>query len=381
MRRLRLLLSVSLLGVVSPAVASKGNTGAEFLKIGAGARPAALGDTQAALAEGALAALWNPAALGGLSSAEISLTHNRWFEGIQDQRFVAAVPTKSVGTLALAYERLAINDFLSFDAQGTNTGAVNSGDSVISLAWGRNLAQGATGGSGLYAGLAAKTINEKIAGVSASGFALDFGFLFRPWGLTAQRLPWVRRSSLGFSAKNLGQGLKYDEENTPLPTEYNLGAGYSQPLGGDILNLGLDYHLVTGETAAVSAGLEYWMKNLLALRLGYRTSDVNGLGFRAGAGFKVGKIQADYAWAATGEDFGPSHRITLTYRFGPAAVAPGLAADLFDDYVARGKRHMELGLYDRAILEFNEALSIHPGDESVRVLLLECGEKMEKAAP
>jgi hypothetical protein len=42
---------------------------------------------------------------------------------------------------------------------------------------------------------------------------------------------------------------------------------------------------------------------------------------------------------------------------------------------------MELGLYDRAILEFNEALSIHPGDESVRVLLLECGEKMEKAAP
>ena len=146
MRRLRLLLSVSLLGIVSPAVASKGNTGAEFLKIGAGARPAALGDTQAALSEGALAALWNPAALGGLSSAEISLTHNRWFEGIQDQRFVAAVPTKSAGTVALAYERLAINDFLSFDAQGTNTGAVNSGDSVVSLAWGRNIAQGATGG-------------------------------------------------------------------------------------------------------------------------------------------------------------------------------------------------------------------------------------------
>jgi hypothetical protein len=38
---------------------------------------------------------------------------------------------------------------------------------------------------------------------------------------------------------------------------------------------------------------------------------------------------------------------------------------------------MELGLYDRAILDFNEALKIAPNDEETRRLLLECGKKME----
>ncbi|MBK8652233.1 MAG: hypothetical protein IPN23_11080 [Elusimicrobia bacterium] len=51
----RVLLAAALL--VSPVLwAGDGNTGAEFLKIGAGARPVAMGDAQVALAE----APWPP---------------------------------------------------------------------------------------------------------------------------------------------------------------------------------------------------------------------------------------------------------------------------------------------------------------------------------
>ncbi|MBL0058284.1 MAG: PorV/PorQ family protein [Elusimicrobia bacterium] len=351
------------------------------MKMGAGARPAALGDTQAALAEGALSALWNPAGLGLLSAPEVSLTHNKWTEGVTDQRFVGAVPFKGAGALALAYERLTVDDFLGFDAQGTPTGSVKSGDDVLTVAWGRNLAQGATGASGLTAGVAAKVISEKVAGVSASGFAADFGVMVRPWGAGAARNPWFRRSSLGAAVRNLGQGLKFDSQTAALPTEYVLGLGYSQPFSGDLLTTGADLHQVTGEKTSISFGAEYWLKGLLALRVGYRSTDNTGAGLRAGAGFRLGKVTLDYAWSGLGENLGAAHRLTLGFRFGEPTPAPGLAADVYQDFVERGKRHMGLKLYDRAILDFNEALKINPASAEVQQWLLECGRLMEGGEP
>jgi hypothetical protein len=72
--------------------------------------------------------------------------------------------------------------------------------------------------------------------------------------------------------------------------------------------------------------------------------------------------------------------VAVTFRFG-AVRAPGVAADLFDDFVAKGRRHRDLGLYDRAVLDFQEALRIHPENEEITRLLLECAEKMRSAVP
>lgn len=373
------ILSTAILLVPMALWAGDGNTGAEFLKIGAGARPVAMGDAQVALAEGALAALWNPAGLGGLTANEVLFSHNKWLDDITDQRFVAAFAFKNVGTVAVAYERLAIGDLLGFDAQSNLTGDLKSGDDVFSLSWGRNLVAGAEGGSGLFLGAGAKSITEKIAGVSASAFAADFGVIARPWGAAAQRTPWLRRSSLGVSVRNLGPGLKFDTETTPLPTEYALGVGHTLPLTGDLLTLGLDLRQVTGEDLAVGLGAEYWLKGLLALRGGYRTTDNAGAGLRAGMGFRLRQIQVDYAWSAGGDDLDAAHRLTLAYRFGPPPVAPGASADIFRDLMDRGRRHMDLKLYDRAVLDFNEALRINPNDTDARQLLHECGRRMEGA--
>lgn len=362
------------------AFTADGSTGAEFLKIGAGARPTAMGDAQVALAEGALAALWNPAGLGGLKANEVLFSHNKWLDDITDQRFVAAFALKNVGAVALAYERLALGDMPGFDAQSNLTGSLKSGDDVISLSWGRNLVSGAGGGSGLFVGAGAKSITEKIAGVSASAFAADFGVIARPWGAAAQRAPWLRRSSLGLAIRHLGPGLKFDSETTPLPTEYVVGVGHSVPLSGDILTFGLDIHQVTGEDFSVGAGGEYWLKGLMALRAGYRTTETDGAGLRAGMGFRLQQIQVDYAWSAGGDDLDAAHRLTLAYRFGPAPAVPGVTSEVFQDLVERGRRHMDLKLYDRAILDFNEALQINPNDTGVQQLLQECGRLMEGAA-
>jgi hypothetical protein len=171
---MRRFLGAALLLLPLSAFAADGSTGAEFLKIGAGARPTAMGDAQVALAEGALAALWNPAGLGGLKANEVLFSHNKWLDDITDQRFVAAFALKNVGAVALAYERLALGDMPGFDAQSNLTGSLKSGDDVISLSWGRNLVSGAGGGSGLFVGAGAKSITEKIAG--RIGLGLRGGF-------------------------------------------------------------------------------------------------------------------------------------------------------------------------------------------------------------
>jgi hypothetical protein len=363
-------------GMVPFALAA-GESGVDFLKSGAGARGTAMGDAQAAISEGALAAFWNPAGLGGLSSIDVNVSHNNGIEDVTDQRVAVAVPTKGAGTLAVGYQRLSVGDYLGFDAEGGRRDDLSSSDDVFSLSWGKNLVPTSSGGGGLFAGVGGKAISEEVAGVRGKAFAADFGFLARPWGGAVQRSPWLGGLSFGAAVRNLGSGIKFDSETTPLPTEYVGGLGYSLPLAGDLLTLAIDAHQVAADGFSISAGTEYWLKGLMALRVGYRTTDTEGAGLRGGVGFRLRQVQVDYAWSAMGKDLGNGHRFSLGYRFGPVSVAPGAVADLHGDLIQQGRRHMELGLYDRAILDFNEALKIAPNDEETRRLLLECGKKME----
>jgi tetratricopeptide (TPR) repeat protein len=137
-----------------------------------------------------------------------------------------------------------------------------------------------------------------------------------------------------------------------------------------------DYNQTTGESAGLGAGLEYWIDNILALRAGFRDTGGDNSAWRLGTGVRFNRFQLDYGWSAASIGFTPTHRFSVTFRFGPPAPAPGLAGDLFNDSIARGKRRMELGLYEQAILDFQEALRIRPKDETVLKLLLECGEKL-----
>jgi hypothetical protein len=76
-------------------VTAEGENGAAFLKIGAGARPAALGDAFTAVADDANAAVWNPAGLARLPRPEIVGTHTQWLQGGRHDALAGAYPTKA----------------------------------------------------------------------------------------------------------------------------------------------------------------------------------------------------------------------------------------------------------------------------------------------
>ncbi|MFC1733097.1 UPF0164 family protein, partial [candidate division KSB1 bacterium] len=81
----------------------------EFLAIGVGARPQALGSAFVAIADDATAAYWNPAGLAQLDYPQVSLMHAEQFAGEVNYDFVGAViPYKSNTSFGLSLIRLGI---------------------------------------------------------------------------------------------------------------------------------------------------------------------------------------------------------------------------------------------------------------------------------
>jgi len=63
----------------------------------------------------------------------------------------------------------------------------------------------------------------------------------------------------------------------------------------------------------LSAGGEYVMKDLFAVRAGYATGNGLMTGWTAGAGIKTGGITLDYAWVPG--SLGNSQRFSLNMKF------------------------------------------------------------------
>lgn len=362
--------SIALLSLLLPGpLGAAGTTSAEFLKNGAGARAAAMGDAQAAVAADVFALHWNPAGLSRLKAPEGGFMHQQWLEGVRQQQFAAALPLRALGTVAVGVNSLSVEELNSFDAQGALVGALTSRATAFSAGWGRKL------WGGLSAGAAAKLIQERIGGASGDGFAVDLGLEARPWGAAASRRPWLRRFSAGMALKNLGSGPRFDREAAPLPWEAVAGLGYAHFISGDMLTLAADARRTEGADASFSVGAEYWHDGFAALRAGWRSGADDGEGFRAGAGFRLRRMQVDYAWSVHGGDLQDAHRVSLSLRFGSAPA--DFSEDLFRHHLDEGRRQLEAGQYGRAALSLDEALKISPDDAEAEKLLLECGQKLE----
>jgi hypothetical protein len=207
------------------------------------------------------------------------------------------------------------------------------------------------------------------------------GVLIRPWWhIGLSYFSWLRRVNVGAVIKNLGAGASFDNSASDLPTEQVLGVSYAHFLSGDSLLFELDSHAPKGFDPYVTLGAEYWLRGVMAFRAGYRTSDLSDQGLRLGAGFRFRTVQVDYAWAGHGQDLGGAHRVSLTFRFSPQQtfMSPGLATDLFTYYMQQGQKHMDVERYDKAVLDFHQALRIKPNDDFAMHLLLQCGQKMGK---
>jgi len=302
-----------------------GTTSGAFLKLPTGARAIGMGETYTAVGDDVQALGWNPAGLAQLEKRQITFMHAQWFEGVNYESLAYAQP---LGGFIYAGLGIDVLDSGQIDKTSfKDPAAVSSGpesaigdwttDGTFSVSNVVVTLGGAANVSGLrwlpipnvQAGINIRMLLEKIDSGSTAGAVVDMGAMWTP-----ERLPNLTVALLG---QNLGPTMG----GQIPPISFRLGGAYRW-LNRSLVTA-VDYYQPIDNYGRISFGSEYWCKNMIAIRGGYRfqgRTDLNEYeaGFREGislgAGFRFQIVQVDYAFNTLGF-FGPAHRLSLTVSF------------------------------------------------------------------
>ena len=286
--------------VASPALAGT-TTGFAFLDLPAGARVAAMGGAGATLAEGPSALFWNPAAIApetpwtDRSHGRASFDHHESVQSFR-QELVGGVLEKGGDGMGLALNAHYTAAIDERDELGNLIGSFGASDFAVAFGIAK------TASPGLRLGGALQWTHEDLGGEGASAFALSAGGIYAlPSGLT-----------LGASLRNLGSSPSFkaadgsDGASVPLPMTFEAGASFGKArwrAAADLVKL-------KGDDMEERLGLEVRPMPALALRAGYMIG-LDAADFTAGAGFKAGRFDIDYAFVPYHDDLGSSHRFGL----------------------------------------------------------------------
>jgi hypothetical protein len=287
------------------AGAARGAETASYLDIGVGARGLAMGGAYTALADDAHAVYWNPAGLARLEKREVAASHSELGNSTRHDFLVYAHPT-SRAVLAGALTYLNQGKISGRDAAGRPTSGYDASDAALAFAAGRKTDL-------VDVGVSVKYLRSHIASTEAQGLAVDAG-------LKREMPAGSGKVVFGAALRNIGPGLKYDDQRNDLPLRAAFGAAYRFAAGH-----ALAAELQNGPRGAGSeggAGGEFKAHEGVFLRLGYtsKSSAVAGSGFDAargltlGLGLKKDGFSLDYAAQAAGQ-LGSTHRFTLAARF------------------------------------------------------------------
>ena len=314
-------------------VDSKAGTSAfGFLSVPQNARLVAMGGAGVAEVSDEAAQQLNPAGLAQQRLQSWSATYSDLYSGVQSGLLTYSRAVESETVLGLALTYLSSGDIPRRDRNNSDLGTWGFSDLAFSASVGTRLVGPADTlpedlrrrmrdhEFRLDGGLTLKGIYEKLDTYSASGLAVDLGFL--------AHLP-DDRTRIGVSAVNLGsQTSAYRDEKDPLPMAFV--AGFRHGLRGVPLLVAGDVRIPRDNKVRYGAGLEaelFQERNRpapLALRAGYNsqgrdlrteaeTSEVAG--FSAGLGVKWHSLALDYSFTP-GLGLGTLHWFTLSGRIG-----------------------------------------------------------------
>ncbi|MCR4295210.1 MAG: PorV/PorQ family protein [Elusimicrobia bacterium] len=346
LRAFQAALLAALVAAVSPFSASAGDgagsSGAEFLAIGVGARPAGLAESFSGVADNVHALAYNPGGLAFLHRREIGLDHDYYAAGINHEWLGYAHPT-AWGTFGGAANLVFVSPFESYSEVDNPTGKTSAADASYQLTFATTLTEK------LGVGATIKRVSSRLHETTASTFAGDLGVLWKP----------ASRLRLGASMLHLGPGLRYIAVTENLPRTMRGGLAWNAFDPADFrhsLTLAFDVSKRSDEPARLGGGIEGTYDSVLALRIGGRTSPASGTGMTLGMGIYLFRdetrdyeIDFDYAFVAAG-DFSTSHRAGLTFKFGdPITSAPRAAelrkSDLYYEDAARPKARRKPKIY------------------------------------
>jgi hypothetical protein len=285
--------------------ADPGETGAAFLKIGAGARAAGMGDAYSAVAQHSTATYWNPAGIASITGDEIHATHAEWISDVRYE-YLAGVHGMKGHAIGFQVGLLHMGTLDGRDASGNFTESFRAYDTMAGVSYAYRPLRS------MELGVTAKVIYQKIQDYSAVGFAGDIGIRYRS--------P-VRGLVFAATATNFGTSMKFVDDEFTLPFQIRGGVAFRtrKVLSGLILSS--DLRFPNDSDAKVHFGAELWPHEMIALRgglkLGY-DEEAGALGF----GVKYQNFLFDYAFVpfSSSSELGDTHRVSFGWRPGSPAT-------------------------------------------------------------
>jgi len=315
----RFVTALGLAGLLLPAAAGAANIfekvgtfDGQFLKIGVGARPAAMGGAFVAVADDANALFWNAAGIARIDAdkSQLSLNHANWPAELSfDQAGYDFHLKKIPGALGVSVRALSMQPMVETTSYqpDPNIGTGNTFDAGM-LAAGVTYARSFT--DKFSAGVTANFINEGLAEFSQQTFAFDVGTLYDVGTLGMK---------IGMAISNIGSQIKFIDRESRIPAIFRVGTSATLLQGADQRLLGtFEFSHPPDNSERLNVGAEYAFHKYVFLRGGYNINyDTDGLAAGAGFHFPVsvaGMADLDYAYTDM-KDLGGAHRFSLTFTF------------------------------------------------------------------
>jgi hypothetical protein len=318
-RKLSVAAALALAAVMESLDVNAQTSGAAFLKTTPDPRAFALGMSGVVSSLGARAISANPANLAQMPKRyEIFSSFATMMSGAQYGHLAASYAPSKAGFipldgLGISATQLRAGSMQQADAAGNQTGSgFGAGNLAVALSGSKKL------NSAVGVGLTVKAIQAQIAGYrSNTALAADLGMSVA-----------VSRVTLGFSANNIGQGIRFLDQTDPLPSSINMGL--SMPLG-PITAMATASRFVAERRNSFGLGMEYGL-GPVSFRGGFSAQTGAGknlaladqgaggqamAGMLAGAGVRLGSsARLDYAVSQEAVEYGFTQRISFSLQFG-----------------------------------------------------------------
>ncbi|MCG3204763.1 MAG: hypothetical protein KCHDKBKB_01480 [Elusimicrobia bacterium] len=322
--------TVFLTVILSPALmfagveTSVGTRGFPLLSTESTARMTGMGRAHGAVADDVQVVFTNPAGLGLSVDSEFILGQQAGVESISTSHAGVVLPLNGItagggfdfGALGISLSHLEYGDLNGRDVSGNATGTFSPDESVLGIGYGRYFYGGVSAGAKL------KFFQSTIDNSKADGSTADIGFLFQPQGSI-----WTT----GVTFQNISGEASYESASVKLPEMIIMGIAV-RPFNNEQLLISADTLDPKDDSYSIRTGMEWWMSDVVALRVGYDSSDDGGSGFTTGLGFQIRNLEVfyfpvkrfrlDYAFSSANnlsvDDSASAgfHQVSLSFQFG-----------------------------------------------------------------
>lgn len=312
----RIIAVVGLAGLLVPGMAFSANIfekvgtfDGQFLKIGVGARGAAMGGAFVAVADDATALFWNAAGIARIDAdkSELSLNHANWpadlsFDQVGYVFHVKKIPG-AFGVHARALSMQPMEETTAYQPYGTGR-TFDAGMMAAGVTYARSFTDK------FSAGVTANFIHEGLADLSQQSFALDIGTLYDV-GTAGMKI--------GMAISNIGSQIKFIDREARIPSIFRVGTSATLMKSSDQMLTGsFEFSHPPDNSERLNVGAEYAYRKYVFLRGGYNFNyDSEGVAGGVGFHFPVsvaGMADLDYAYTDM-KDLGAAHRFSLRFQF------------------------------------------------------------------